>query len=188
MVQKIEASFNYVWYVDKPRSFARRFVEYVSVLVVGGLLILVALTMISVLQSAALVEYFVSNTFFGPAIAAAGKLLPYVIVCAVFTFLYIIVPNTHVRFTSALIGGIAGGIMWATVSVIFATFVVGSGAQQCGVCGLRGADLGADLGLSQLADPADRLADRLLHSEPRVSADRPARTALVETRCASASH
>ncbi len=126
MVQKIEASFNYVWYVDKPRSFARRLVEYVSVLVVGGLLILVALGLISVLQSAALVEYLVNNTFFGPAIAAAGKLVPYAIVCAVFTFLYIIVPNTKVRFSSALIGGIAGGIMWATVSVIFATFVVDS--------------------------------------------------------------
>ncbi len=126
MVQKIEASFNYVWYVDKPRSFARRFVEYVSVIVVGGLLILVALGLISVLQSAALIEYLVNNTFFGPPIAAAGKLVPYVLVCAVFTFLYIIVPNTQVRFKSALIGGIAGGIMWATVSVIFATFVVDS--------------------------------------------------------------
>ncbi len=126
MVQKIEASFNYVWYVDKPRSFARRFVEYISVLSVGGLLILVALTMISALQSAALVEYLVNNTVFGPPIAAAGKLLPYVIVCAVFTFLYIIVPNTRVRFSSALIGGVAGGIMWATASVIFATFVADS--------------------------------------------------------------
>ena len=126
MVQKIEASFNYVWYVDKPRSFARRFVEYITVLSVGGLLILVALTMISVLQSAALIEYLVNNTLFGPPIAAAGKLLPYAIVCAVFTFLYIIVPNTKVRFSSALIGGVAGGIMWATASVIFATFVAGS--------------------------------------------------------------
>ena len=126
MVQKIEASFNYVWYVDKPRSFARRFVEYISVLSVGGILILVALTMISVLQSAALVDYLVNNTFFGPPIAAAGKLLPYVIVCAVFTFLYVIVPNTKVRFTSALIGGVAGGMMWATASVIFATFVADS--------------------------------------------------------------
>ncbi len=126
MVQKIEASFNYVWYVDKPRSFARRFVEYVSVIVVGGLLILVALGLISVLQSAALIEYLINNTFVGPPIATVGKLVPYVIVCAVFTFLYVIVPNTQVRFTSALIGGIAGGIMWATVSVIFATFVVDS--------------------------------------------------------------
>ncbi len=126
MVQKIEASFNYVWYVDKPRSFARRFVEYISVLSVGGLLILVALTMISALQSAALVEYLVNNTVFGPPIAAAGKLLPYAIVCAVFTFLYVIVPNTQVRFSSALIGGVAGGIMWATASVIFATFVADS--------------------------------------------------------------
>ena len=28
MVQKIEEAFNYVWYVTKPRSFAKRFSEY----------------------------------------------------------------------------------------------------------------------------------------------------------------
>ena len=40
MVQKIEESFNYVWYVTKARSFARRFTEYMLVLLVGPVLIL----------------------------------------------------------------------------------------------------------------------------------------------------
>lgn len=126
LVQKTEAAFNYVWYVEKPRSFSRRFVEYIFVLLIGPVFIFFALGVISVLQSAWLVEYLVNNTVVGPAIAAAGKLTPYLIVCGVFTFLYMFMPNTKVRFSAALVGGVAGGFLWATTSVIFATFVVGS--------------------------------------------------------------
>ena len=38
MAQKVESSFNFVWRVDRPRSFARRFSEYLSVMFVGPLL------------------------------------------------------------------------------------------------------------------------------------------------------
>ena len=34
-IQKVETSFNFVWRVDRPRSFARRFTEYLSVMIVG---------------------------------------------------------------------------------------------------------------------------------------------------------
>jgi hypothetical protein len=47
MVQKIEESFNYVWYVSKPRSFATRFVEYSAVLIIGSLAITLALRTIA---------------------------------------------------------------------------------------------------------------------------------------------
>src|SRR6202011_2049726 len=41
-IQKVEASFNFVWRVERPRSFARRFTEYLSVMVVGPVLLAVA--------------------------------------------------------------------------------------------------------------------------------------------------
>lgn len=126
MVQKTEESFNYVWYVDKPRSFARRFVEYAFVLLLGPVLIFIALGMISALQSAAIVDFLLANDFVDRAFVAAGELLPYIIVCALFTFLYMFMPNTKVKVKSALVGGIAGGMLWATTSVVFATFVVDS--------------------------------------------------------------
>jgi membrane protein len=57
-------------------------------------------------------------------IVLAGKLVPYILISGVFTFLYLFMPNTKVKFTSALIGGVAGGFMWATVGAIFTTFVL----------------------------------------------------------------
>src|SRR5580692_3882812 len=42
-IQKVEASFNFVWRVERPRSFARRFTEYLSVMIIGPILLAVAL-------------------------------------------------------------------------------------------------------------------------------------------------
>jgi membrane protein len=61
---------------------------------------------------------------------ATSKLTPYLLVTGVFTFVYMYMPNTRVRFKSALVGGLAGGFAWATISVIFATFVVAATRTQ----------------------------------------------------------
>jgi len=124
MVQKVEESFNYVWYVSKPRNFARRFTEYLVVLLVGPLLMVTAIGILTSIQSVAVVQYILNNDALGPIMVIVGKLVPYVLISGVFTFLYMFMPNTRVEFKSALVGGIAGGFMWATVGAIFATFVL----------------------------------------------------------------
>jgi len=130
MVQKIEESFNYVWYVTKPRSFARRFTEYMLVLLIGPVIIVIALGMITSLQNDSIVQTMVDNDVLGPVFVATSKLTPYVLVTGVFTFLYMYMPNTQVRFRSALVGGVAGGFLWATVGVIFAAFLANSAQAQ----------------------------------------------------------
>ena len=123
-VQKVEESFNYVWYVSKPRSFARRFTEYLVVLLVGPLLMVTAIGILTSIQSGAVIQYILNNEALGPLVVMAGKLVPYLLISGVFTFLYMFMPNTRVNFTSALVGGIAGGFMWATVGAIFTTFIL----------------------------------------------------------------
>ncbi|MCP4301135.1 MAG: YihY/virulence factor BrkB family protein [Gammaproteobacteria bacterium] len=130
MVQKIEESFNYVWYVTKSRSFARRFTEYMLVLLIGPVVIVIALGMITSLQNDSIVQTLVENNVLGPVFVATSKLTPYVLVTGVFTFLYMYMPNTRVRFRSALVGGVAGGFLWATVGVVFAAFLANSAQAQ----------------------------------------------------------
>ena len=123
-VQKIEECFNYVWYVSKPRSFARRFTEYLIVLIVGPLVMVTAIGMITSIQNNSVVQYLLNNEAFGPIVVVAGKFVPYLLISGVFTFLYLYMPNTKVKFKSALVGGVAGGFMWATMAAIFTTFIV----------------------------------------------------------------
>jgi membrane protein len=111
-------------------NFARRMVEYLVVLLVGPVLIIIAIGLIASLKSNAGIQFLLSFEFLGPIIVATSKLTPYLIITSVFTFLYKYVPNTRVRFRSALIGGLAAGFSWASVGVIFATFLVYSTRTQ----------------------------------------------------------
>ena len=130
MVQKVEESFNYVWYVAKRRNLARRLTEYMIVLLIGPVVIVIALGMIASLRSNTVIQFLVGLEFLGPVFLATGKMTPYLLVTGVFTFVYMYMPNTRVRFRSALVGGFAGGSIWATVSAVFAGFVVYATSRQ----------------------------------------------------------
>jgi membrane protein len=130
MVQKVEESLNYVWYVSETRSFARRFTEYMFVLMIGPLAIVIALGMITALQNQEIVQYLLENKIVGSLFVATSKLTPYFIVSGVFAFLYWFMPNTSVRFVPAVVGGLAGGFIWAGMVVIFTTFVATAAARQ----------------------------------------------------------
>ncbi|HSG64816.1 MAG TPA: YihY/virulence factor BrkB family protein, partial [Gammaproteobacteria bacterium] len=130
MVQKIEESFNYVWYVSKSRSFARRFTEYMLVLLVGPVVIVIALGALASLQNEAVVQWLAQNALLGPLFAATSKLTPFLLATGVFTFLYWYMPNTDVRLRSALVGGLAGGFMWSAVGMAVAAFVANSARTQ----------------------------------------------------------
>jgi membrane protein len=126
MIQKIENAFNYIWRIRKPRSMARRFSDYVSVVLVGPVLIFAAMGLTASIRSNAIVQKIISIEPFGSLFYYGMQLTPYIIVCAVFTFLYVFLPNTRVRLRSALAGGIFAGVLWEVAGWGFASFVVTS--------------------------------------------------------------
>jgi membrane protein len=52
--------------------------------------------------------------------------MPFVLLSGLFTFLYKFVPNTNVRLTSALVGGVTAAILWGIAGEAFAAFVAAS--------------------------------------------------------------
>jgi membrane protein len=126
MIQKVEEAFNFVWQVEVPRSFAQRFTEYISVLLVGPVLMVVAMGAIASISNTALVQQVAAMEPFGYWLVLLGKSLPYLMVIVVFTFVYSFIPNTKVKLGSALVGGISAGAIWATLSVFFASAVAAS--------------------------------------------------------------
>ncbi len=80
MAQKVESSFNFVWRVDRPRSFARRFSEYLSVMLVGPLVMSMAMGFTATLASTAVVTRLSRIEPLGTWLAWLGSLTPYVLV------------------------------------------------------------------------------------------------------------
>ncbi|MDT8376996.1 MAG: YhjD/YihY/BrkB family envelope integrity protein [Mariprofundaceae bacterium] len=126
LLTKIEKSFNYIWHIDQARAFGQRFSEYLSVILVGPLLIFSALGMTASLMSSTVVQEISTLPLLGLIVDSVGKLIPYSLVVAAFTFVYIFMPNTKVKIGPALIGGLIAGIAWESTGWIFGAFVVNS--------------------------------------------------------------
>ena len=126
LIQKIEAAFNYTWRVKRGRPLAQRFSDYLSIILVGPVLIFTALGITATLTSTAVVQKLVAVKAFGSILDIVSHLLPYLLVITAFTFFYIFVPNKKVRFTSALTGGITAGVFWEVAGWGFASFVATS--------------------------------------------------------------
>ncbi|MEE8428675.1 MAG: YihY/virulence factor BrkB family protein, partial [Gammaproteobacteria bacterium] len=119
-------AFNYVWRVDRLRSISRRFSNYLSVLLVGPVLIFTALGITASVMNTALVQKVIAIEPFGTGMVFAGKFVPYLLVIAAFTFVYQFIPNTRVRFRAAAVGGLLAGMLWETTGWAFALFIATS--------------------------------------------------------------
>lgn len=123
IVNNMERAFNDVWSVEKARSFHRRIGDYLSVLILGPVLAFAVLAV-----TASLHDYIFSKTIIDiPLIETLiDKATPYITSWIVFCFLYIFIPNTKVRFPSALYGALSAGTIWQLINFIFSRFIVTS--------------------------------------------------------------
>lgn len=127
LLHKIEQAFNYTWRITQSRPIGQRFSEYLSVVLVGPLLVFSALGITASLLSSTVVQSLAAMPVLGFVVASVGKLIPYMLVIAAFTFIYVFMPNTKVRIGAALIGGIVSGVLWQASGWAFGAFVVSSG-------------------------------------------------------------
>lgn len=126
LIQKIEHAFNFVWRVKKSRTLARRFTDYLSVVMIGPVLVFSALGLAATVMSHGVVTHLQAIEPFGTLILYTSKLTPYLMIILAFTFMYKFIPNTQVKMSPALIGAVVAGVLWITIGKLFASFVASS--------------------------------------------------------------
>jgi membrane protein len=124
LLQKVERTFNYTWHVSHHRPFSQRFSDYLSVILIGPVLVFSALGLTASVMSNEIVQRLIAP--FGGAVETASRLVPYLLIIAAFAFIYVFIPNTKVRARSALVGAVVAGFLWETAGWLFASFIVGS--------------------------------------------------------------
>lgn len=123
LMRKIELAFNETWEVTQERRMAERFRDYFSVLLLGPLLIFVSLGMTAMVMSTTMAEWLLGFETLGRLVEFFSRLMPILILVFAFTFINMFVPNTRVRFPSALVGGAVSALLWHGMGLIFASFV-----------------------------------------------------------------
>jgi membrane protein len=123
IVNNMERSFNDVWRVKKTRGPLRRSLDYLGVLVFAPVLTFVTLGITASLQNVSLVKTLSEI----PVVEIlANWAAPVVAAWIVFLFMFVFIPNTRVRFCSALYGAVAAGTLWQLMNFFFARVIVSS--------------------------------------------------------------
>lgn len=111
----VETSFNGIWNVHKSRSIGRQFANYLAVLFLVPVLIIVTSGLSILLGSA-------GSTPFIQAIEPLRRwilrILPFVVTSCIFTWMYIAIPNTKVRFTAAVVPGVLVGVLFQLIQML----------------------------------------------------------------------
>jgi membrane protein len=126
LIQKIESAFNFTWRIRSTRNLAQRFSNYLSVVMVGPVLIFSAVGITASLRSNTIVSRIEALPYMGDVIQLVGSFVPYLLIIAAFTFVYLLVPNTRVKPKSALYGAVVAGVLWRWSGMLFAGFAGGS--------------------------------------------------------------
>jgi membrane protein len=126
VMQKIEAAFNDCWRIAAKRTFQQRFSDYLSVVIVGPVIVFSALGITATVMDNRFVQALAVMEPTGMVPGLVSRLVPYLMIIGAFTFIYVFMPNTRVRVRSAFTGALIAGVLWQTIGWGFAHFVAGS--------------------------------------------------------------
>lgn len=126
LIQRIESVFNQTWRVTKPRPFAQRFGQYLTVLMFGPVLFFAAVGVTASVSRMEVVQTMMHLPLLDFLLDQLSHLIPYLMITLVFAFVYVFVPSTRVRLWSAIIGALVAGVLWQTIGWLFANFMVSS--------------------------------------------------------------
>jgi len=129
IISSIEKAFNEIWKAKKDRAWYRRLIDYSVICLIGPLLVLAVLGWLVSTQGQPMVTHSPRLEFLNDL---PGLLLPSLLSLVAFSYIITFIPNTRVRFKSALLGSVVGTILWNIGNWVFASFIVeyySSGAQ-----------------------------------------------------------
>lgn len=124
----IEHSFNDIWGIKTPRTFGRKFSDYLSIMLIGPLLLIMSgsITVFIKTQITLIVEKITLLGMVSPLIYFLMKFLPYGLLWVLFSVIYILMPNTKVKISSGFIAGIVAGTFFHAIQWIYINFQVGA--------------------------------------------------------------
>ena len=112
LFESIEANFNKIWEVKSSRNLVRKYSDYITILFIAPLLWIVA-------TSAGTYAREIIGVGSGVWLKVLSKLFSLVLVWAMFTLIYIVLPNTKVRLRSAMMAGVFAGTGFFLFQALF---------------------------------------------------------------------
>lgn len=121
LLLNIEDSFNDIWEIHRGRSWVRKFTDYLTIMLVGPLLLILSAGITVTLQSK--VGDMHTFGFIGIWLI---KALAFLLLALVFTFLYMVLPNTKIKFMAAFNAAIISTLLFQLLGWAYIEFQIGA--------------------------------------------------------------
>ncbi len=126
LLDQIESSLNHIWQVASSRQWYRKFTDYLTIMLIAPVILILS-SSITVFISTELSDFIAKAPildFFKPVISFLVRFIPYLLAWMALTALYIVIPNTNVKFLPALVSGIIAGtflqlLQWLYIDLQF---------------------------------------------------------------------
>lgn len=126
LLSQMESAFNAIWGVKRSRKLARRITDYLAIMLVGPFLFIISSGVNVFIQSQVnvVVERITLLGYASPLIYFLINLLPYFMLWLLFTFMYVYLPNTKIRYQSGILAGVLAGTVFQIFQSLFITFQI----------------------------------------------------------------
>lgn len=125
-LRHLESTLNDIWGVHQSRGWARRFADYLAVMIVAPLLTAAALSLSTSLRAGAFVAWIETVPALETFYHFGLQRVPTVLAAIAFTFLYWFFPNTRVQFSAAALGGVVAAVLFFLAQHFYLEFSVGA--------------------------------------------------------------
>jgi membrane protein len=117
LVNNVEETFNQIWQVNNSRPLIRSLTNYLAMFFVFPIIIIVSMGLSIFMATVA--RHMEGLLILGPAVRSLLDFSPYLLLSLLFIVLYVYMPNTEVKFKSALVPGVLAGVAMQLLQLFY---------------------------------------------------------------------
>ncbi len=127
LLSSIENSFNEIWEIKKGRIFIRRITDYIAISIFAPILMFIS-SGVSIFLSTEFssIENLTWLGHFAIVFKILLKITSLLLLSGMFTFIYVVLPNTRVKFKSAMMAGIVAAVAFDVLQWAYIAFQIGA--------------------------------------------------------------
>jgi membrane protein len=121
LLVNIENAFNRIWEVQKGRSWLRKTTDYLTIMILAPVVLILSIGITVAIETKT-----GELAIIGELTAVFLKLFSYALLTAIFTFLYVALPNTKVKYKSAITAAVISMVAFELLGWAYIKFQVGA--------------------------------------------------------------
>lgn len=132
VIGNIEQSFNHIWKIKKDRPLARKLSDYLSLMMLAPVMLIASSSMTVFVNTQInwLVKVIRLPDFGTKVVLYAMSYSPLVIMCLLFTFIFVFMPNQKISFKAGAIAGVVTGIIYQLVQWAYLALQLGASSYN----------------------------------------------------------